>query len=380
MPEEIIMPKLGMTMETGIITKWYKKEGEQVMEGAPVVEIMTDKANMDVEAPTSGILAKIFAPEGEEIPVGEVIGLIKLPGEREEIIEQAIKKYEKPKKPSQNLKSSLKGNQKISIKSDNEYKPATPFAKQMAKKLGINLNEITSRIVTAKELQTSAKTQKMTPMMKVMADKMMLSSKIPQFTLYYDMDAQRLIELDKTLKEKGIKSSITAIITKILSNLLSDFTIFNAYLNGDSLNFRDTVNIGIAVATNYGLIVPVIKDTKNLTPKQFFEEFNKVVSKARKGVLSPEELEGASITVSNLGPFGVNSFRALLVPGQSAILGVSSIMEKPVVKDGGIFIGKIMNISISCDHRFVDGATAARFMQAFKNTIEEHIEEEIKWD
>ena len=380
MPEEIIMPKLGMTMETGIITKWYKKEGEQVTEGTPVVEIMTDKANMDVEAPTSGILAKIFASEGREIPVGEVIGLIKLPGEREEIIEQAIKKYEKPKKPSQNLKSSLKGNQKISIKSDNEYKPATPFAKQMAKKLRINLNEITSRIVTAKELQTSAKTQKITPIMKAMADKMIISGKIPQFTLYYNIDAQKLIELDKTLKEKGVKSSITAIITKILSNLLSDFTIFNAYLDGDSLNFRDTVNIGIAVATNYGLIVPVIKDTKNLTPKQFFEEFNKLVSKARKGILSPEELEGASITVSNLGPFGVNSFRALLVPGQSAILGVSSIMEKPVIKNGGIFIGKIMNISISCDHRFVDGATAARFMQAFKNTIEEHIEEEIKWD
>ncbi len=380
MPEEIIMPKLGMTMETGIITKWYKKEGEQVMEGTPVVEIMTDKANMDVEAPTSGILAKIFAPEGKEIPVGEVIGLIKLPGESEEIIKQAIKKYEKPRTPSQNLESKLKENKKISIKSDNEYKPATPFAKQMAKKLGINLNEITSRIVTAKELQTSAKTQKMTPIMKVMADKMMLSSKIPQFTLYYDMDAQKLIELDKTLKEKGVKSSITAIITKILSNLLSDFTIFNAYLNGDSLNFRDTVNIGIAVATNYGLIVPVIKDMKNLTPKQFFEEFNKLVSKARKGILSPEELEGASITVSNLGPFGVNSFRALLVPGQSAILGVSSIMEKPVIKDGGIFIGKIMNISISCDHRFIDGATAARFMQTFKNTIEEHIEEAIKWD
>ena len=376
MPEEIIMPKLGMTMESGIITKWYKKKGESVEEGVPVVEIMTDKANMDVEAQVSGILVKILAKEGEEIPVGEPIGIIKTPSDTDQDIEKILEKYKKrtPDISGENLKEKIKKNE--TGVPEEEYTPATPLAKKIAKENRINIKDIgKGKAITSKDLIKREKTKiELTQTMNVMAQKMEESNRIPQFTLYYDIDVEGLIDINTKLKEKGLNASIMAIIIKILAGLFDNFPIFNSYFENGKLLTRQEKNIGVAVTTDKGLLVPIIKNADKLNLPELFNTFNALIVKAREGKLSLSDIEGGSVTVSNLGMFGVDSFRALVVPKQSAIIAISAAKEKPVVIDKGIFVKKMMNVSISCDHRFIDGATAAKFMKVFKEFIEKNIE------
>ena len=381
MPEEIIMPKLGMTMESGIITKWYKNEGDAVEKDEPIVEIMTDKANMDVEAPVSGTLVKIFTAEGEEAPVGKVIGLLKLPSDTEQSIEIYFQQHKEP--ASSKIPEEKQPEKPIQEKGIKEkYVPATPFAKRIAKEKKIKLENSDNEVITSEKLLEKTKPQKIefTPIMKSMAEKMTRSAGIPQFTLYYDIKVKKLLELNSKLKEKGVNSNITAILVKILSYLLDNFPIFNAFLEGSELKMRKTKNVGVAVATEHGLVVPVIKDIGSLSIPEFFDMFDSLIKKARMGKLSLADIEGGSVTISNLGAFGVDSFKALLIPGQSSILAISTAKEKPIALENGIIFEKIMNISISCDHRFIDGATAAKFMKTLKNTIEEDIEKVLKWE
>jgi pyruvate dehydrogenase E2 component (dihydrolipoamide acetyltransferase) len=379
MPEEIIMPKLGMTMESGVITKWYKKEGESVEEGVPVVEIMTDKANMDVEAQVSGILIKILAKEGEEVPVGKPIGIIKTPSDTDQDIEKILEKYKKitPDISGENLKEKIT-KPEIGIP-EGEYTPATPLAKKIAKENRINIKDIgKGKAITSKDLIKRERTKiELTQTTNIMAQKMEESNRIPQFTLYYDIDAEGLIDINTKLKEKGMNASITAIIIKILASLLNDFPIFNSYFENGELFTREEKNIGVAVSTDKGLLVPILKNADKLNLPELFNTFNALIVKAREGKLSLSDIEGGSMTVSNLGMFGVDSFRALVVPKQSAIIAISAAKEKPVVIDKGIFVKKMMNVSISCDHRFIDGATAAEFMKVFKEFVEKDIEKVI---
>jgi pyruvate dehydrogenase E2 component (dihydrolipoamide acetyltransferase) len=380
MPEKILMPKLGMTMETGTITKWYKKEGDVVAKGEAIVEVLTDKANMDVESPVSGTLYKILAKEGEEIVVNGLIGIIRLEGESDGDVKKLLDVKEIKEQFTEEIKKEVKVKK---IVQEENYIPSTPYAKQLAKEKGINLEELPkseSGVVSSKSfpLLNIENTINLSPIVKAMADKMVESNKIPQFTLYYDVVAETLLQVNETCKKLGYKSSLTPIIVKAISELFRDFPLFKYSFDGEKLIDNGHHNIGIAVETERGLFVPVIKNVESLDTKLLFDNFNAIIEKTINNALTLSDFEGGSLTISNLGMFGVDSFRALLVPGQVAILAVSAIEEKPVIINGGMFIKKVFNISISCDHRVVDGATAAKFMQAFKKLTEEKIDEVIK--
>ena len=385
MPELVEMPKLGMTMEVGTIVKWCKKEGDFINEGETLIEIMTDKVVMDVESPATGIVYKIFAKEGEEIEVGRVIAVIKLKTDSEE----ELKKFNTVKGRKKELgteveKEVIKKAKKEDI-SATEI-PTTPFARHIASKERINLEKApknTHGIVTGEsinKIKIASDKEKISllPMQKVMAERMTESGKIPQFTLYYDIVADNLINLNNQFKKENLKSSITPIFIKILAWVMDSFPIFCSNFDGEKIIRSAHKNIGIAMQTKKGLVVPVIKDVDSLSTKELFTKFNVLTQNAKDEKLTLSDMEEGTITISNLGMFGVSYFRPLLIPGQTAIIAISTIQEKLVLINSGIFIRKMMNIAISCDHRVVDGVTAAQFMQSLKETIEAKISEVFK--
>jgi len=386
MPELVEMPKLGMTMEVGTIVKWYKKEDDFINEGEPLIEVMTDKVVMDVESLATGIVYKIFAKEGEEIEVGKVIAVIKLATDsKEELAKFNTAKERKKELGTEVEKEVTKKTKKKNI-STTEV-PTTPFARYIASKERIDLEKaprnthgiVTGESINKIKIASSDKEEiPFLPMQKVMAEKMTESGKIPQFTLYYDIGADNLINLNNQFKKENLKSSISPILTKILARVMDSFPIFCSNFDGEKIIRSAHKNIGIAVQTKKGLIVPVIKNVDSLSTKELFTKFNVLTQNAKDEKLTLSDMEEGTITISNLGMFGVSYFRPLLIPGQTAIIAISTIQEKLVLINSGIFIRKMMNIAISCDHRVVDGVTAAQFMQSLKETIEAKISEVFK--
>ena len=382
MPESVEMPKLGMTMEVGTIVKWCKKEGDFINEGENLAEIMTDKAVMDIESPATGIIYKVLEKEGEEIEVGKVIAVIKLKTDSKE----DLAKYNTPEERKKELRAKIEEEFTKKPKKKNISAteiPATPFVKYMANKEQIDLEKAPKNnheIATGKSLNNikiplDKEGILLLPMQKVMAERMIESGKIPQFTLYYDICADNLINLNNQFKKENLKSSITPILTKILAQVMDSFPIFCSSFDGEKIIRNAHKNIGVAVQTKKGLIVPVIKDVNSLSIKELFTKFNMLTQNAKDGKLTLSDMDEGTITISNLGMFGVSHFKPLLIPGQTAIIAISAIQEKLLVINNGIFIRKMMNISISCDHRVVDGATAAEFMQSLKEAIEAKISE-----
>jgi len=385
MPELVEMPKLGMTMEVGTIVKWCKKEGDFINEGEPLLEVMTDKVVMDIESPTTGIVYKVLAKEGEEIEVGKVIAVIKLKTDsKEELV-----KYNTPKERKKELRTKAEKKFKEKPKKKNISTTemlATPFARYITSKERIDLEKaprnnhgiVTGESINKVKIASDKEEISFLPMQKVMAERMTKSGKIPQFTLYYDICADNLINLNNHFKKENLKSSITPILTKILAQVMDSFPIFCSSFDGEKITRNAHKNIGIAVQTKKGLVVPVIKDVNSLSIKELFTKFNMLTQNTKDGKLTLSDMDEGTITISNLGMFGVSHFRPLLIPGQTAIIAISTIQEKLLVINNGIFIRKMMNISISCDHRVVDGATAAEFMQSLKETIEAKISEVFK--
>ncbi len=383
------MPRMGMTMETGVITKWYKKVGDPVKSGEPIVEIMTDKANMDVEAESSGYIYKIFAEEGEEVPVGNIIGIIKNENDTEESLKLFLKNLNLtnsnatnnnlPPTKAKHSKEKIHNKQKTAKEIS-----ATPLAKRLAKKYGIDIRKIeTTSIATSKDILIEAAKQNISSnyVQKAMAQKMIESAKIPQFTLWYDFIVTDLFRLFTEIKSKFSKLTLTAFIVKATSYAIKKHPIFNSvYKDGQIITLNNKTNIGVAIATEKGLFVPTITNVEVKSLRDITNELFLLKEKAVNGNLNPQDFAEASITISNMGMFGVDMFKALLVPGQSAILAVSSVKDSIRVRDNGIFIEKIMNISISCDHRFIDGAKAAQFMNEIKLIIEKKYREILKWE
>ena len=378
MPEFIKMPKLGMTMERGIITHWYKKEGDMVKDGEIIVEVMTDKANMDVESPVGGSVYKLLINEGEEVNVGTDIAIIKLKNESEDDIAKInsssqVKKEDKEKSEEQKKEPSILRKKEM----DNNGLLATPYAKYMAAKKGIDLKELykdKKEIITEKLLPTG---KKLSPIQKIMADKMVQSSKIPQFTLYYDFEVETLLLLNNRYKEKGYNSNIIPIFAKSMSLAMKKFPIFGYTFDGTELINSNHKNIGIAVQTDRGLIVPVLKNIDSTNIETLFMSYDALIQKTKNNKLTPQDMEGAGMTISNLGMFGTKQFKALVIPGQIGIIAMGVIQEGIKIVNGGIFVKKIMNVSISCDHRVIEGAIAAQFMQYLKEIIENESEENL---
>lgn len=356
MPEKIIMPKLGQISEELTLIKWFKKRGEKVSRGEPLFEVMTDKASIEVEATSDGILTEVFVNEGEKVPALSVIGI--------------INKSEEEAKDEERLKVS-------------------PIARKLAEEYGIDLSKIKGtgpegRIVKDDVLkaissgeETEVEVVPILGMKKAIAQKTAESkSTIPHFYLKTNINMSETVKfresLNSYLKSKGqdVEISYTAMIVKASSMALLEFPILNALVKEDKIYIGKDVNIGVVVSLDNGMIIPVLHRVNKKGLIEIAKELKVIVDKARNNRLNTEDLEGGTFTISNLGMYGIEEFTAIINPPEVAILAVGKIEGRPVVKDSQVIFQQMMTVTLSCDHRVIDGVTAARFLGKLRTTLE----------
>jgi pyruvate dehydrogenase E2 component (dihydrolipoamide acetyltransferase) len=406
MAKDITMPLLSPSMTEGTLVKWIKKEGDEVKSGEVLAEVETDKATMDLEAFDSGILRKILVQAGERVPVQTRIGII---GTKDEAIDAsapapvakpaaASTKPEEAKAPAT---VSAPAPVAVAAPLNGERIKASPLAKKVAKEAGVNLAYINGtgpggRIVKKDVLNAPAPgsgggssiyprgpvakegSVKLTTMRSVIA-KRLLESKttIPHFYLEIEVDAKPLFDLRAQLNESlgklkpPVKLSLNDFVLKAAAEAVRRVPAVNASFEGDAIRQFGDVQLSFAVAIAEGLITPIIKEAQNKSLIQISGEAKTLAAKAKEGKLKPDEFQGGTFTVSNLGMLGIDRFSAIINPPQAAILAVGNIVKKPVVgPNDEIVVGQRQSITLSCDHRVVDGAVGAAYLKELRELIE----------
>ncbi|MDI6690755.1 MAG: dihydrolipoamide acetyltransferase family protein [Candidatus Bathyarchaeota archaeon] len=362
MVSKVVMPKLSLTMKEGTVGKWYKREGETVEKGEPIVEIISEKATYDLEAPASGILRKIFVNEGVDAEVNAVLAVITAPEEpfsETEIQAEIIQLAEEKEKRVL----------------------ASPAAKRLAKEYSIDLSLVKGsgpegRIVEEDVKRYIEETSVVQPRVKEIiplsgfrktsAERVSMSFKTaPHSTLVMEVDASRAKEAYEKLHV-----SYTAILVAAVAKALREHLIMNSTLDGDKIKVFEDINVGVAVATEQGLVVPVIHDADRKSLEEINAAIEKLMEKARHAKLAKKDVSRGTFTITNLGMYGVEFFTPIINPPEAAILGVGKIREKLVLIDGKIEAKPFIMLSLSYDHRIVDGAPAAEFLGKVKEKIE----------
>jgi pyruvate dehydrogenase E2 component (dihydrolipoamide acetyltransferase) len=428
MGQLLVMPKLGLTMTEGTIVEWFKKEGEEVKKGEKLFAVETSKLTNEVEAPASGVLRKIIHKDGKLAvlePVGILAGadedisdLLKKAGSSGNLdTEKKVEKKEKPKiekEEEKNTGKRIKASPKakrlakelgvdlykvegtgpggaISIEdienyqSEEERKVKTsPTAEKVAENLGVDINKIekSERIMKddvvgyknfemLKEMADPVETrEKMTNMRSVISERMSQSQQTSAAVHYnLSVDTREMKRLRDKLKPIK-KITYTDIIVKIVSRVLLEFPILNSSVDGDEIIKRNYTNIGVAVALDEGLIVPVVKYANIKGLKTISDDIKELADKARSNTLQPDEMSGGTFTVSNLGMFNIESFTPIINQPEVAILGINTIKETAVKVDGELQFIPMMTLSLTADHRVVDGSVAAQFLNRLKEYIE----------
>ena len=391
MASRLIMPKLTDSMEEGVVVKWRKAEGERVESGDVLAEIETDKAVMDLEAFASGTLLKVLVPEGTTVPSGTLIGVIGEPDENiEAILREPTAALSTPQRP---LTQSLSG-EPVALQTAMGHGRgegagealASPRVRTLAREHGIDLKSVKGtgpggRIVERdlepflapkKELPTVREVP-LSQMRKAIV-RMTTQSKapVPHFYVTIDVDMAEGLRVVEESKRAAAPSSIsiTHLLIAASARALKQHPGLNASFAGESIRIFSSIDIGIAVALEDGLIVPILRDCGSKTLGQIVEGERILVARARKRELAPEEYTGATFLISNLGKFDVESFSAVILPPAATALAVGSVRETPVVRDGRVEVGHRMTLTLSCDHRVIDGAVAAQFLQTFKQALE----------
>jgi pyruvate dehydrogenase E2 component (dihydrolipoamide acetyltransferase) len=416
MPISILMPALSPTMKEGNLAKWLKKQGDKIKAGEVIAEIETDKATMEVEAVDEGILGKILVTEGtENVPINTCIALILEEGENPETLNNY---QEQNNTVTQNKvndttqvaifglenQNNLSNQQKNLTPETKTNIKASPLAKKIAQNSNINLTNIigtgpNSRIVKKDVLiaiqnQTNhIKKPQRNPQLitslknnnvrKVIAKRLQESKQtVPHFYLSCEFNIDKLNELRATINsvaptnEKGLseyKISVNDIIIKATAMALNKTPSANASWSDEAILLYNNIDISMAVAIDGGLITPIIKNADQKSLQEISHETKLLIKKAKEGKLQPEEFQGGSFSISNLGMFGIDQFCAIVNPPQSCILAVSRAVAKPIVDNGQIKIANMVNFTISCDHRVIDGAIGAEFLKALRLYIEQPI-------
>ncbi len=431
MATKVVMAQLSPTMEEGKLVEWKLAEGDPVSQGDIVAEIETDKANMDVEAMGSGILRKILVHEGETVPVGSLIGVIADPEEDIEPILAEARAAEPavagPTAEPAALAESVKAPAAepaagaptadlppgAPAARDGRVK-ASPVARKMAGELGIELQTIPGsgpggRIIK-QDVQTAAAAGaaaagaaaagaaagtpgaagivrppalgegrlrderiEASQMRKAIARRLAESiGPVPHFFLTTEVDMERALDLRAELNAglDGFKIGVTDILLKTAAEALVRHPEVNASWEGEAIHYHGRVDLGIAVALEGGLITPVLRDADRKGLRQIAEEVADLIERARARKLMPEEYQGATFSISNLGMFDIEEFTAIINPPEAAILAIGKTGEKPVVEEGEVRVRRRMRVTMSFDHRVVDGATGARFLATFKGMLE----------
>jgi pyruvate dehydrogenase E2 component (dihydrolipoamide acetyltransferase) len=429
MATKVIMPKLSPTMEEGQISRWLKKEGDKVSMGEPLAEIDTDKATMEMQALANGILRKILINEGQSAPLGQTIAVI---GEADEDIASLIseapaaapkqeQKKEEPPPPKQEQQpappqpqakaaaagaSNIDGRQPQAATSDSGRLLASPLAARMAAEAGIDLRSLQGsgpggriikkdieaaltqpkaapaapafpRAVEARPFQQAAasgyRDEPASEIRKVIAKRLVTSlGPVPHFFLTTEIEMDRAAEMRKGINalDPDLKISINDVIIKVTAAALMQHPQVNASFQEKFVRYYEHADIGVAVAIEDGLITPVVRSADQKSLSEIAAEVRELAERARSRKLKPEEYTGASFSISNLGMFGIDEFTAVINPPEGAILAVGAMSAKPVVREGEIVIRQLMRVTMSCDHRVIDGATGAKFLQTFKKILE----------
>lgn len=400
----MIMQRMSVAMEYGVILKWLKKEGDKVKKGDAVVEIFGEKNEFELESPDDGIILKLLCDVNDEIPISEPIAFIGKEGENipdirprklnaaaqmqtavvTPAVGTSVPKSESPRTKTQAVETRLPGGK---IK-------ASPRAKKKAKELDIDLTFVTGtgpegRIVEKDVLAAKdaiphgsilddrkiRRTEPMTPLRRTIARRMTKSSQNPHITMITEIDMTEVAILREELnrrveKTHGLRVSFNDIIVKAVADTLEKFPKFNATLSGNDLVLFDDINVGVAMATDQGLIVVTVRNANRKSITEIAIETKEKGKKAKNNELTPEELTGSTFTVSNLGPFQVDLFIPVINPPETAILALGQIKKQPVVIDDAIAVRSMMMASCAVDHRVLDGAPAGQFLSSLKDTLE----------
>jgi pyruvate dehydrogenase E2 component (dihydrolipoamide acetyltransferase) len=423
------MPKMGDAMEEGTLVKWLKSEGDEVSEGDAIAEIETDKVTLELEAENAGTLAQLIADEGQDIPVGEAIAFIQ--GEGEEVPERDGKAQESEEAEgaeeeggdgqaqaataTEAPEEAAEEEPTTDGRADGRFR-ASPIVRRLAQENDLDLSKIegtgpAGRIVerdvraamergdaqadgqqaaeapeaapepapaAAAPAPTGApgtEIKEMPRMQRVIAERMtQAKQQIPHFYATVEVEMNELMalrkQLNEQLEEQGIKLSINDFVMKACAVALKEYPNLNSLWTSEGIELHEKVDLAMAVALEAGLITPVIRDAANKTLSAISAASKDLAKRAREGGLKPEEYQGGTFTVSNMGMFGVESFAAIINPPQAAIVGVSSIMQRAIFKDEEVVPVSLMKLTLSADHRIANGAEGAQYMAEVKRLLE----------
>ena len=426
MPTNVIMPALGVAQQTGTLLKWLKKEGESVSKGEPLMEIETDKATVEIEAPASGILTQVTAQPGDEVPVGNRIALILAPGES---ATAATPQSPHPRSQSGAGSGPLpKGEGKsggvekpaaaalpplpkgegrgegrtvasTSVRPNNPSRAsiagrilASPAAKRIARERGVQLATLqgsgpegsilvrdilhatATEAAQANDISAASEAPPLSTMRRIVGERMVQSKlSAPHFYISMEIDMSAIGKLRREWRQRGdrVIPSINDFILLACARALKQFPAVNSSYAGQGIVFNNNINLGMAVALEEGLVVPVIRDADQLTLLEVTGRARDLIDKAQKKKLFPLDYEGGTFTVSNLGMLGVDSFVAIINPPQCAILATGRVAPRVVAEEDMLAIKSMMTATLSADHRIIDGAVGARFLQRIKKLLEE---------
>lgn len=404
MAEIITMPRLSDTMTDGTVAVWHKKVGDQVSEGDLLAEIETDKATMEFESFQEGVLLHIGVEEGKMAPVDSILAVLGEQGEdiadllKNGVAEQTAEVAEKSEEAAQNIQGDTDKAEAASMvveqPAEDVRLKASPLAKKMASEKGIDLRTVSGsgdggRIVK-KDIESfvPAAAMQRSPIALVSGEerfeevpvsqmrktiaKRLSESKFtaPHFYLTIDVDMDRAQEQREALKQEGVKVSFNDLVIKASAMALKNHPQVNSSWMGDSIRMNHHVHMGVAVAVEDGLLVPVVRHADMKGLQAISAEVRDMAGKARDKKLQPSDWEGNTFTISNLGMFGIEEFTAIVNPPDACILAVGTIREEAVVKNGAVAVGRRMKMTLSCDHRVVDGATGSAFLKELKENLE----------
>ncbi|HET8561456.1 MAG TPA: dihydrolipoamide acetyltransferase family protein [Marmoricola sp.] len=398
---EVSMPRLSDTMTEGVISSWVKHEGDAVERGDVIAEIETDKAVMELESYDSGVLTRILAPEGATVPIGQPIAVIgeetapsgATPAAAPAATPEAVAVVQ-PGAPDTGAATPAE-------RAAGDRVRATPLVRRLAREHGIDLSAVTGtgpsgRIVRAdldgllagqpaerpaaparQPVAASIPEDEEVPLnniRRITAERLTESAKVPHFHLTFAVDAGPLLELRRQLNEQVLsedqRCTVTDLLVRAVGLGLVRHREVNAYWAGDRLVRHGRVNVGLAVALDNGLIVPVLRDADRKPVTTIVAESRDLTARARAGRLTPDEFKGGTFTLSNLGAFGVEHFTAVINPPEAAILAVGAAREEAVVRDGEVSVRSMMRLTMTSDHRVLDGAASAAFLRDLVDLLE----------
>lgn len=384
MATEIVMPKLGLTMESGAISAWLVEEGQEVQKGQALLEIATDKVTMEVEAQADGILRKILVPPGEEVPVSTTIGVIAA-------ADEDIGSYSAAA-PSAPAPAAAAPPTPAPVADSEGRRPhkTSPKARKIAAEHGLDLSSIrgsgpAGRIVSADVLAVVERVQPASAPVPAAEGRVELSraeqvagerltasyQQIPHIHLSMDVSAVWLQQFRTGYQLEDKKISFNDLIVKATARTLSEFPRVNSLEEGGHFRYASQINVGLAVAAEQGLVVPVLRDAAEKTIEEIAVEGTRLIDAARRGQLRPDDMLGGTFTISNLGMFGVSRFTAIINPPQVAILAVGAIENRVVASGADAFaVRPQLTLTLAADHRVVDGALGARFLARLKEVLE----------